>query len=61
MTYFSQQEFQAFVAAEVGHISCGWLALAGRVLTKEQVVELEKLLDKFFRATDHVSFRKHRA
>ena len=59
MTYFSQQEFQAFVAAIVGHINCGWLALSGHVLTKEQAAELEKLLDQFFRKTNHVSFNQH--
>jgi hypothetical protein len=39
-TYFSQKEFRAFVAAQVGHLNCGWLALSGRVLTKEQDAEL---------------------
>lgn len=61
MTYFSQKEFHAFVAAIVGHVTCGWLALSGRVLAKEQSRELEQLLDEFFRRTDHVSFKQHHA
>jgi hypothetical protein len=60
-TYFSEREFRAFVAAIAGHVNCSWLALSGRVLTKEQAAELDTLLDKFFRATDHISFRKHQA
>lgn len=60
MSYFSQREFQAFVAAAVGHLNCSWLALAGRVLTKEQGRELEKLLDDFFRRTGHRSFNQHK-
>ena len=58
MTYFSQKEFQAFIATEIGRINCGWLALSSRVLTKEQASELEKLLDEFFRRTGHLSFKK---
>jgi len=59
MTYFSQKEFHAFIATEVGRINCGWLALSGGVLSKEQAAELEKLLDEFFRRTGHASFRQH--
>jgi len=58
-TYFSQKEFRAFVAAQVGHLNCGWLAMSGRVLTKEQAAELGKLLDEFFRRTGHISFKQH--
>jgi RNA-splicing ligase RtcB len=59
VTYFSQREFQAFVAAAVGHINCGWLALSGRVLSKNEARELEQLLDQFFRSTGHRSFKQH--
>jgi hypothetical protein len=59
VTYFSQREFQAFIAAEVGHINCGWLALSGRVLSQEEARELEQLLDEFFRKTGHRSFKQH--
>ena len=59
VTYFSQKEFQAFVAAIVGRANCSWLALSGHVLSKEQVAELKHFLDGFFRNTEHVSFKKH--
>lgn len=59
VTYFSQKEFQAFVAAIMGHVNCSWLALSGHVLSKEQAAELEHLLDGFFRRTGHLSFKQH--
>jgi len=59
VTYFSQKEFQAFEAAIVGHINCSWLALSGKVLSKEQIAELEKVLEQFFRKANHISFKQH--
>jgi hypothetical protein len=61
VSYFSQKEFQAFLATEVGRINCGWLALSGKVLSAAEVRELEQFLAEFFRRTGHLSFKKHGA
>ena len=59
MGYFSQREYRTFVAASVSHIAVAWFALAGRPLTQQQRVQLEEVLDKFFRSIEHRSFQQH--
>lgn len=59
MAYFSQREYGSFLAASVSHIAVAWFALAGRPLTQQQRVQLEEVLDKFFRSTEHRSFEQH--
>ena len=57
--YFSQKEFSAFVAATAGQAKLSWLALSGHVLSDKESAELEKLLEDFFRAREHRSFKQH--
>ena len=57
--YFSQQEFQAFIAFIASHVALQWLALSGQPLNQQQRNELELLLNQFFRKTGNRSFRQH--
>jgi hypothetical protein len=57
MSYFSERQFQTFLARELDRLRLGWLALAGRVLTGRESEELRGRLEDFFRSTDHRSFK----
>lgn len=48
MSYFSQKEFEAFVAGEADRLRLGWLALSGRTLTEREREELQRMLEDFF-------------
>jgi len=60
VSYFSQKEFETFVAEEVGRVNVRWLALSGRMLTDRESEELRRRLEEFFCLTCHRSFRKHK-
>jgi len=59
VAYFSQREYRTFLSASVSHIAVAWFALAGRPLNQQQRVQLEEVLDKFFRSTEQRSFEQH--
>ena len=57
--YFSEREFEAFVAGMSRQVKLTWLALSGDLLDEKDSAELKHLLDEFFRKRGHRSFRRH--
>ncbi len=48
MNYFSQADFQTFLAGYIGRLRLEWLALTGRVFTVRENEELRRRLESFF-------------
>lgn len=49
MSYFSQKDFEAFAAGDIGRLRLEWVACAGRIFTALEDEELRRRLEDFLR------------
>jgi hypothetical protein len=49
MHYFSQTDFQRFLAGYIGWLRLEWIALTGRAFSSRENEELRRRLESFFR------------